>query len=55
MFPQTVPEMTDQKVAEISNRYIELYENVAGEKFVVNNEEDILGRIEKNINDYLLN
>lgn len=52
---QTVPEMTDQKVAEISNRYIELYENVAGEKFVVNNEEDILGRIEKNINDYLLN
>ncbi|WP_394990824.1 phosphoribosylaminoimidazolesuccinocarboxamide synthase [Emticicia sp.] len=52
---QTVPEMTDQKVAEISNRYIELYENVAGEKFVVNNEEDILGRIEKNINDYLKN
>lgn len=31
---QTVPEMADEKVAEISHRYIELYENVIGEKFV---------------------
>ena len=50
---QTVPEMTDAKVAEISNRYIELYEKVAGEKFVADKEEDILARIENNIKNYL--
>lgn len=50
---QTVPEMTDEKVAEISNRYIELYENVAGEKFIANEEEDVISRIEKNIKNYL--
>jgi phosphoribosylaminoimidazole-succinocarboxamide synthase len=31
---QTVPEMTDEKVQTISNRYIELYEQITGEKFV---------------------
>ena len=31
---QTVPEMTDEWVATISNRYIELYEKVIGEKFI---------------------
>ena len=50
---QTIPEMTDAKVAEISNRYIELYEKVAGEKFVADKEEDILARIENNIKNYL--
>lgn len=50
---QTVPEMTDEKVSEISNRYIELYEKVAGEKFIENEEEDVLNRIEKNIKNYL--
>jgi phosphoribosylaminoimidazole-succinocarboxamide synthase len=49
---QRVPEMTDEKVAEISNRYIELYENVAGEKFVPQSDEDVLGRIERNITAY---
>jgi phosphoribosylaminoimidazole-succinocarboxamide synthase len=50
---QTVPEMTDEKVAEISNRYIELYEKVAGEKFVAaHDNEDVLVRIEKNIKGY---
>jgi phosphoribosylaminoimidazole-succinocarboxamide synthase len=50
---QTVPEMTDEKVAEISNRYIELYEHVAGEKFVAAaDEEDVLKRIEGNIKNY---
>jgi phosphoribosylaminoimidazole-succinocarboxamide synthase len=42
---QRVPEMTDAKVEEISNRYIELYENVMGEKFLktdyTNIEKDI--------------
>ncbi len=49
---QSVPEMTDEKVAEISNRYIELYEKVAGEKFVANVDEDVLDRIEGNIIRY---
>ncbi|PZP50669.1 MAG: phosphoribosylaminoimidazolesuccinocarboxamide synthase [Pseudopedobacter saltans] len=37
---QTVPEMTDEKVDEISKRYIELYETVIGEKFVPENWSD---------------
>lgn len=49
---QTVPEMTDEKVLEISNRYIELYENVSGEKFVAQSGEDVIGRIERNIKAY---
>ncbi len=49
---QTIPEMTDEKVAEISNRYIELYEQVAGEKFVANIDEDVIRRIEGNIKNY---
>jgi phosphoribosylaminoimidazole-succinocarboxamide synthase len=49
---QSVPEMTDEKVLEISNRYIELYENVSGEKFVVQSGENIIGRIEANIKAY---
>jgi phosphoribosylaminoimidazole-succinocarboxamide synthase len=49
---QSVPEMTDEKVLEISNRYIELYENVSGEKFVAQAGEDAIGRIESNIKLY---
>lgn len=49
---QTVPEMTDEKVLEISNRYIELYENVSGEKFVAQSDQDVIGRIEGNIKAY---
>ncbi len=49
---QSVPEMTDEKVLEISNRYIELYENVSGEKFVAQSGENIIGRIEANIKAY---
>ncbi|HOZ80314.1 MAG TPA: phosphoribosylaminoimidazolesuccinocarboxamide synthase [Ferruginibacter sp.] len=44
---QTVPEMTDEWIAVISNRYIELYEQVIGEKFVPVNytDEEILNTI----------
>ena len=49
---QSVPEMTDEKVLEISNRYIELFENVSGEKFTPQSNEDVLGRIEGNIKNY---
>ncbi|MBR6309653.1 MAG: phosphoribosylaminoimidazolesuccinocarboxamide synthase [Paludibacteraceae bacterium] len=50
---QKVPEMTDAKVNEISDRYIELYEHITGEKFCKEQSEDIAKRIEKNITDYL--
>jgi phosphoribosylaminoimidazole-succinocarboxamide synthase len=55
---QTVPEMTDEWIQTISNRYIELYEKVIGKKFVPENLtreetthriEDALVRIEKKI------
>jgi phosphoribosylaminoimidazole-succinocarboxamide synthase len=49
---QSVPEMTDEKVLEISNRYIELYENVSGEKFIAQSGENVIGRIEANIKSY---
>lgn len=53
---QTMPEMTDEFVGTISDRYIELYEHIVGETFVKSEcEEDIAARIEKNVNDYLAN
>lgn len=53
---QTMPEMTDEFVGTISDRYIELYEHIVGETFVKTEcEEDIAARIEKNVNDYLAN
>lgn len=46
---QTVPEMTDEVVESISDRYIELFEKMTGEKFVPATGDDPLVRIEKNI------
>ena len=50
---QSVPEMSDEKVEEISNRYIELYEKLTGEKFVKASGQDVLSRIEKNVREAL--
>ncbi len=50
---QQVPEMTDEIVTSISNRYIELYEQVTGDKFEKSSSDKVLERIEKNINDFL--
>jgi phosphoribosylaminoimidazole-succinocarboxamide synthase len=50
---QQIPEMSDEKVVEISNRYIELYEQITGEKFVKANTYNVLGRIEKNVTNFL--
>ena len=47
---QKVPELTDEFVNLISERYIELYENIIGEKFERADLNDVQGRIEKNIN-----
>ena len=52
---QQIPKMSDDKVLEISNRYIELYEQITGEAFVKASTENVLNRIEKNINSFLAN
>ena len=50
---QQVPEMTPEIVASISDRYIELYEHITGEKFVRADHDDLAVRIEKNVTGYL--
>ncbi|MCX7548621.1 phosphoribosylaminoimidazolesuccinocarboxamide synthase [Xanthomarina sp. F1114] len=50
---QTVPEMTDAYIATVSERYIELYENITGETFVKADVSEIQNRIEQNVLDYL--
>lgn len=50
---QTMPEMPDSFVAEITNRYVELYEKVTGQVFIKDAEQDVLQRIERNILQYL--
>ncbi|MEZ4840462.1 MAG: phosphoribosylaminoimidazolesuccinocarboxamide synthase [Flavobacteriaceae bacterium] len=52
---QQIPEMTDEKILEISDRYIELYENITGEKFIKSDTSNILERIEKNVLNFLSN
>ena len=50
---QTVPLMTDEYIEGVSERYIELYEKITGERFVKANVTNIQSRINKNIEDYL--
>ncbi|MDY4031349.1 MAG: phosphoribosylaminoimidazolesuccinocarboxamide synthase [Alloprevotella sp.] len=50
---QQVPEMTDEIVKSISDRYIELYEHITGETFAAQADEDIAARIEQNLRAYL--
>ncbi|WP_343329391.1 phosphoribosylaminoimidazolesuccinocarboxamide synthase [Polaribacter staleyi] len=50
---QQVPEMNDEKIIEISNRYIELYEQITGETFVKASTENVLQRIEENVLQFL--
>lgn len=50
---QKVPEMTDEFVNSVSDRYIELYERITGEKFVKGDVSKLLNRVEKNILEYL--
>ncbi len=51
---QQVPQMTDQIIESISNRYIELYEHITGKKFVkASDDEDILTRIQTNVTNCL--
>ena len=50
---QVIPEMSDEWVNEISDRYIELYEKVTGEAFVKNDTENLKQRVEKNIREWI--
>ena len=48
---QQVPEMTDEQVTLISERYLELYQQVTGQKFVKTGYDGILERIENSIKE----
>jgi len=50
---QKVPTMTDEYVHQVSDRYIELYENITGETFQKVDTENLMQRIEKNVNECL--
>lgn len=50
---QTMPELTDEFVGMVSARYIELYEEMTGDKFVKGAAVDATGRIETNVKKYL--
>jgi phosphoribosylaminoimidazole-succinocarboxamide synthase len=50
---QQIPNMTDEYINSVSERYIELYENILGEKFVKADVSNIEERIEKNVLSYL--
>ena len=50
---QQIPEMTEEYVESVSERYIELYENILGEQFFKADISNIHERIEKNVLDFL--
>ena len=52
---QQIPDMSDEYIATVSERYIELYENILGEQFVKADISNINDRIEKNVLEYLKN
>ncbi len=50
---QSPPEMPDDFVQQVSDRYIELYEKITGEKFIKTPSNSVLDRIEKNCREFL--
>lgn len=50
---QSVPEMSEEFVNSVSDRYIELYENITGDGFVKADIANVKARIEKNVTDYI--
>lgn len=50
---EQVPEMTPEFINSVSDRYIELYENITGEKFIKEDDSNILDRMENNIKNML--
>jgi phosphoribosylaminoimidazole-succinocarboxamide synthase len=52
---QKVPEMTEKFVQQVSDRYIELFENITGDKFVKADSGDVKMRIKNNIDKFIAN
>ena len=50
---QVIPEMSEEYCNEVSERYIELFELITGDKFVKEDVSDVINRVENNIMDYL--
>lgn len=50
---QQIPEMTEEIVNNISDRYVELYEKVTGNKFIPPTNQNLLERVESNIREHL--
>ena len=50
---QVMPNMSDEFVHQVSDRYIELFENITGQPFQKAATADILDRVEQNILNYL--
>ncbi len=50
---QQIPEMTDEYVQTVSERYIELYQQITGEEFIKSDTSDIEKRIDQNVVAYL--
>ncbi|HMT53034.1 MAG TPA: phosphoribosylaminoimidazolesuccinocarboxamide synthase [Saprospiraceae bacterium] len=50
---QSIPDMPDELINEISARYIQLYEMITGKDFIKSDNSDIRSRIEKNVTSYL--
>jgi phosphoribosylaminoimidazole-succinocarboxamide synthase len=50
---QPIPDMSEEYCNSVSERYIELYEYITGDKFVKEDVSDVINRVEKNILNYL--
>jgi len=50
---QQVPEMSEDFIKSVSERYIELFEKITGDKFVKADIKDVANRIEKNVTNYI--
>ena len=50
---QSIPDMSEEYCNSVSERYIELYEHITGDKFVKEDVSDVINRVEQNILNYL--
>ena len=50
---QSIPAMSEEYCNSVSERYIELYEYITGDKFVKEDVTDVVNRVEENILNYL--
>ena len=50
---QIIPDMSEDYCNSVSDRYIELFEHITGDRFVKEDVSDVINRVEKNILNYL--